>query len=876
MTENQLEHELLPLPQSSFAQPPAPDHPQGPHQNQELQGLAQHDIPLHPPSDSDSSTQNRHRLPGQSPRWTNHRRLILLVLLGSSLWAIVLVLVYYSQQDVKTQSKETTPTEKVTQCLSKACQRASVRLYTSVDPFSHPCDYFLITCGSDRAWPTTRGKQRGEGPTLNLQRQPKGAEMRTKKKEKNLDGNMKVEEILDRKNALMRYLQEALESKSRSGSAVQKVKDFYRSCLDTKSIETAGVEPFLTLVQQLGGWGISGQWNHSDFNSTLKVLIRQYASFPFFNLYVGRDPNEILRGTDRKYIQIDEPDLLIPIAWNNTAQKSMAKTQTLFPFLALCQRYLALLGAPSGSKIVHVGMFISLSSELAVATSPLSYRLLNGLLYQRITIKELANEAPVIDWLGCLQAAFHPHPVRPEDHVLLHNLPYIVQMSNVIQKWLTEHELRSSGPVRTFMFLKLLHTFTPALDSRFRETERRFYLALGHTVPEVPRWKHCITETEKGFDTVLLHSATPEYLAGHYMLQGASSLLPVMSLSPQEGECVLDMSSAPGGKTTYIAQLMKNTGTIVANDANAERLKSVVGNVHRLGVTNAVICNYDGRQFPKVMGGFDRVLLDAPCSGTGVIAKDPAVKTSKDEADILRAAHLQKELLLAAIDSVNADSATGGYLIYCTCSIMVEENEWVVDYALKKRNVKLVPAGLDFGTEGFTRFQERRFHPSLRLTRRFYPHSHNMDGFFVAKLKKFSNSVPASEMEDGDEDKTETSESVVVAGSADQKPSKNKTGKVPVKAAISPKAQTNGAVAKKSPNIPAKGQKDQSPGPKKAKKAKMEAKNVNEGEANAAESGKTEKKNEKNKKTTVKKKTRLGKNKFNKLKKVLQKEWNGE
>ena len=111
----------------------------------------------------------------------------------------------------------------------------------------------------------------------------------------------------------------------------------------------------------------------------------------------------------------------------------------------------------------------------------------------------------------------------------------------------------------------------------------------------------------------------------------------------------------------------------------------------------------------------------------------------------------------------------------------------------------------------------------------------------------------------------------MVAGSADQKPSKNKTGKVPVKAAVSPKAQTNGAVAKKSPNIPAKGQKDQSPGPKKAKKAKMEAKNVTEGEANAAESGKTEKK-----KTTVKKKTRLGKNKFNKLKKVLQKEWNGE
>ncbi|XP_011909693.1 PREDICTED: probable 28S rRNA (cytosine(4447)-C(5))-methyltransferase isoform X3 [Cercocebus atys] len=247
------------------------------------------------------------------------------------------------------------------------------------------------------------------------------------------------------------------------------------------------------------------------------------------------------------------------------------------------------------------------------------------------------------------------------------------------------------------------------------------------------------------YDSSVPIGATPEYLAGHYMLQGASSMLPVMALAPQEHERILDMCCAPGGKTSYMAQLMKNTGVILANDANAERLKSVVGNLHRLGVTNTVISHYDGRQFPKVVGGFDRVLLDAPCSGTGVISKDPAVKTNKDEKDILRCAHLQKELLLSAIDSVNATSKTGGYLVYCTCSIMVEENEWVVDYALKKRNVRLVPTGLDFGQEGFTRFRERRFHPSLRSARRFYPHTHNMDGFFIAKFKKFSNSIPQSE-----------------------------------------------------------------------------------------------------------------------------------
>ncbi|NXK39971.1 NOP2 methyltransferase, partial [Piprites chloris] len=249
------------------------------------------------------------------------------------------------------------------------------------------------------------------------------------------------------------------------------------------------------------------------------------------------------------------------------------------------------------------------------------------------------------------------------------------------------------------------------------------------------------------YDSSVPIGATPEYLAGHYMLQGASSLLPVMALAPQENERILDMCCAPGGKTSYIAQLMKNTGMILANDSNAERLRSVVGNLHRLGVTNTVVSNCDGRQFPKVLGGFDRVLLDAPCSGTGVISKDPAVKTNKDEKDILRCAHLQKELILSAIDSVNAASETGGYIVYCTCSIMVEENEWVVDYALKKRNVRLVATGLDFGKEGFTRFKDRRFHPSLKSTRRFYPHTHNMDGFFIAKFKKFSNAIPQAQKE---------------------------------------------------------------------------------------------------------------------------------
>lgn len=221
-------------------------------------------------------------------------------------------------------------------------------------------------------------------------------------------------------------------------------------------------------------------------------------------------------------------------------------------------------------------------------------------------------------------------------------------------------------------------------------------------------------------------------------------MLPVMSLAPQENERILDLCSAPGGKSSHIAAIMKNTGVLFANDANKDRIKAVVGNFHRLGVINAVVSCEDGCKYKSIMTGFDRVLVDAPCTGTGVISKDPSVKTSKSDVDIQRCYNLQRKLLLTAIDSVSAKSSTGGYIVYSTCSILPEENEWVIDYALKKRNVKLVSTGLDFGTEGFVNYRQFRFHPTLKLTRRYYPHTHNMDGFFVAKLKKFSDVIPAS------------------------------------------------------------------------------------------------------------------------------------
>jgi NOL1/NOP2/sun family putative RNA methylase len=228
----------------------------------------------------------------------------------------------------------------------------------------------------------------------------------------------------------------------------------------------------------------------------------------------------------------------------------------------------------------------------------------------------------------------------------------------------------------------------------------------------------------------LATGATTEYLLGHYYIQDLSSCMAVDALDVAEGQTVLDVAAAPGGKTTFIAQKMKNTGAIIALEPNGRRARSMSFNIARCGVYNTCIFSMDGLQAGNFEMKFDRVLLDAPCSCEGVIAKDVARKTSHTPQDVDYCSRMQDRLIEAAARLVKP----AGILVYSTCSFAPEENEIVVDGLLKKfSNITVEP--LKYGSRGLTKFGDQMFDSQLKNTQRLYPHIHDTTGFFIARLK---------------------------------------------------------------------------------------------------------------------------------------------
>lgn len=228
--------------------------------------------------------------------------------------------------------------------------------------------------------------------------------------------------------------------------------------------------------------------------------------------------------------------------------------------------------------------------------------------------------------------------------------------------------------------------------------------------------------------------STHEYLQGYYYLQSIAPMLPSLILNPIPGDIVIDMCAAPGGKSTHLAQIMINKGNLILIERNLKRIAALETNLLRMGITNSTIINDDAANLHKINIKADKILLDAPCTGEGLIRQDPTRKRSKQLKDINKMSNIQRKLLESGLNSLN----TGGNLLYSTCSIAPEENEIVVNEVLNSfPDYRICELPHRYGDNGLTEVYGKSLRTDLKYSQRLYPHIHDTIGFYLCLIKKF-------------------------------------------------------------------------------------------------------------------------------------------
>ncbi|MFH0868325.1 MAG: NOL1/NOP2/sun family putative RNA methylase [Candidatus Woesearchaeota archaeon] len=226
-----------------------------------------------------------------------------------------------------------------------------------------------------------------------------------------------------------------------------------------------------------------------------------------------------------------------------------------------------------------------------------------------------------------------------------------------------------------------------------------------------------------------------EHSLGYFYTQEAASMIPPIVLEPEENEIVLDIAASPGSKTTQIAALMKNKGILIANDLTTERMKPLSLNIQRCGITNCIITLMQGQWFKKSNIEFDKILVDAPCSGTGTIRKSLKTLRIWNPNMVKRLAGTQKQLIETAFNILKQN----GTLVYSTCSLEPEENEAVIDFLLNKyENAKVEEINLNNikRSNPILEFEKQKYSEEVKKCLRIWPQDNDSEGFFVSKIKK--------------------------------------------------------------------------------------------------------------------------------------------
>ncbi len=228
-----------------------------------------------------------------------------------------------------------------------------------------------------------------------------------------------------------------------------------------------------------------------------------------------------------------------------------------------------------------------------------------------------------------------------------------------------------------------------------------------------------------------------EHLMGYYYIQEISSMMSVIALDPEPGDFVLDLCASPGSKTTQIAAKMENSGTLIANDVAIDRVKILNANLERCGVTNCIVTRNDGvalcnRIMKDGYFRFDKILLDAPCSGEGTLRSSAKTFLMWNINAVKNMGRMQKKLIANALKCLNV----GGVLVYSTCTHAPEENEDVVNFALKNFPVEIERVTLPLKCRpGMKEWKDSRFDNEVEKCCRIYPHDNDSEGFFVCRMK---------------------------------------------------------------------------------------------------------------------------------------------
>ncbi len=225
---------------------------------------------------------------------------------------------------------------------------------------------------------------------------------------------------------------------------------------------------------------------------------------------------------------------------------------------------------------------------------------------------------------------------------------------------------------------------------------------------------------------------TIEHALGYYYVQEAASMIPPIVLDPKPGDIVLDCCAAPGSKTSQIAQYLENKGVLIANDIVGSRIAALGINLQRTGVSNEIITHSKAQNIKGIM--FDKILVDAPCSGTGTIRKSLKTLNTWSPGIVKHLSNIQKNILASSWNSLKKD----GTLVYSTCTLEPSEDEAVVDWLLKKYDdVKIKRIELDIKrSPAVLNFDKEEFSPEIKNCLRIWPQDNDTEGFFVAKLQK--------------------------------------------------------------------------------------------------------------------------------------------